>query len=162
MLSIVQELLKHDYNPDGSMKLKRREELRTAGWDEDEINNLEQIHIRNAEIDRKQAEWEKELQRQIAESNAQEEQERRQRAEREGIPYKPLPISNGNNANMQTRVEAMAGLDREELINQGFLEADDYYNPRQESTSSSRSNSKPKKKLDYDPNWEPEGGWIDF
>ena len=163
MLSIAEELVKRNFNSDGTLKLEHREELRTRGWSEDKINQLEQMHIRDAAIDREQAEWQKELERQRAESNAQYEEKRRQQAESQGIPYKPLPISNGSNLSRQTRAEAMAGLEPEELINQGFLEADDYYDPRDESTSSRRSKSKAEKsEASYDPNWEPEGGWIDF
>lgn len=161
MPSFLDELIKRDYNPDGTMKLEFRKELDSKGWSKAKIDNLEQMHIRDAAIDRELAEWQQELERQRVEDNAQEEEERRQRAESLGIPYEPLPFSAGTNYNRQNRAEEMAGLDREELLSQGFLEADDFYDPSDESINSSDSESKSEQAY-FDPNWEPEGGWVDF
>ena len=161
MPSFLDELIKRDYNPDGTMKLEFRKELCSKGWSKAKIDNLEQMHIRDAAIDRELAEWQQELERQRVEDNAQEEEDRRQRAESLVIPYKPLPFSTGINYNQKSRAEEMAGLDREELLSQGFLEADDFYDPSDESISSFNSESKSEKAY-FDPNWEPEGGWVDF
>ena len=161
MANFLEERIKRNYTPDGIMKLEYREKLSSKGFSEVEINHLEQTHIREAAIDRELAEWQQELERQRVEDNAQEEEERRQRAESLGIPYEPLPVSIGINYNRQHRAEEMAGLDREELLSQGFLEADDFYDPSDESINSSDSESKSQEAY-FDPNWEPDGGWVDF
>lgn len=126
MSNFLDELIKQDYNPDGTMKPEYRQELRLDEWSEDKINQLEQIHIRNAAADRKVAEWQRELERQLAEWNAQQEAEMRQRAERLGVAYQPPSTITTTGFTRQTRAEKMAGLDREELLSQGFLEADDF------------------------------------
>ena len=161
MANLLEERIKRNYTSNGTMKLEYREELRTKGWSEVKINHLEHMHIRNATTERELAEWQQELERQRVEDNAQEEEERRQRAESLGIPYEPLPFSTGINYNQKSRAEEMAGLDREELLSQGFLEADDFYDPSDESINSSDSESKSQEAY-FDPNWEPEGGWVDF
>lgn len=127
MPSFLDKLIQQDYNPDGTMKPEYREELNGKGWSAAEIDNLEQIHIRNAAIDREVAEWQQELERQRAEWNAQQEAEMWQRAERLGVPYQPPSTITTTGFTRQTRAEKMAGLDREELISQGFLETDDFY-----------------------------------
>lgn len=163
MPSFLDERIKHKYTLNGTMKLEYREELRKKGWSEVEISQLEQMHIRDAEIARKRAKRQQELAQKRAEWNAQNEEGRRQHAEQLGLPYKPLPFSTGNSYNCQNRAEEMVGLDREELLSQGFLEPDDFYNPNDESISSSSSKSKVgKSEVYFDPNWEPEGGWVDF
>ncbi len=127
MSSFLDELIKQDYNQNGTMKPEYREELKRKGWSAAEIDNLEQIHIRNAVADREDAEWQQELERQRAEWNAQQEAEMRQRAELLGVPYQPPSTITTTEFTRQTRAEKMAGLDREELLSQGFLEADDFY-----------------------------------
>lgn len=127
MPSFLDKLIQQDYNPDGTMKPEYRKELNAKGWSAAEIDNLEQIHIRNTAADREDAEWQQELKRQQAEWNAQQEAEMRQRAERLGVPYQPPSTITTTGFTRQTRAEKMAGLDREELLSQGFLEADDFY-----------------------------------
>ncbi len=126
------------YNPDGTMKPEYRSELRSDGWSEEKINSTESRHIRRAATDKEVAEWQQELKRQIAEDNARVEAERRVRAERLGIEYKP-PTPSVNKFNRQTRAQKMAGLDREELLSQGFLEPDDFYTPSAEAPPSAPS-----------------------
>lgn len=125
--NFLNNLIKQDYNSDGTMKPEYRKKLSGKGWGVAEINNLEQIHIRNTAIDREVAEWQHELKRQQAEWNTQQEVERRDRAERLGLPYQPPSTITTTGFTRQTRAEKMAGLDREELLSQGFLEADDFY-----------------------------------
>lgn len=125
--SFLDELIQQDYSSDGTMKPEYRKKLCQDGWSIAEIDNLEQIHIRNAAIDKENAEWQQELERQRAEWNVQQEAEMQQRAERLGVPYQPPSTITTTGFTRQTRAEKMAGLDREELISQGFLEADDFY-----------------------------------
>lgn len=127
MPSFLDKLIQQDYNSDGTMKSEYRQKLHLDGWSEEKISNLEQIHIRDAAIDRKVAEWQQELERQRAEWNAQQEVEMRQRAEHSGVLYQPPSTITTTGFTRQTRAEKMAGLDREELLSQGFLEADDFY-----------------------------------
>lgn len=125
--SFLDELIQRGYNLDGTMKPEYRQKLYQDGWSEDKINNLEQIHIRDAAADREDAEWQQELERQRAEWNAQQEAEMQQRAERLGVPYQSPSTITTTGFTRQTRAEKMAGLDREELLSQGFLETDDFY-----------------------------------
>ena len=136
-MSFISDILqernkKENYNPDGTMKPHYREDLRSNGWSESEIEATEAMQIRKTINAREIAEWQKELKRQIAVTEAQEEEERKQRAEQLGIPYKPLSTSNQNKLPRQTRAQKMAGLDREELLSQGFFEPDDFYSPSDE------------------------------
>lgn len=161
MPNFLNELLQRDYNPDGTMKLEFREELRSRGWSEQRISLIEQTSIRHATVDRELAEWQQKLELERAEWNVQNEEERRQRAEQLGLPYQPLPFSTATNYNRPYLAEEMAGLDREELLSQGFLEADDFYDPSDDESINS-SHSQSKSEVYFDPNWEPEGGWVDF
>ncbi len=136
--SLVKRIKPEDYNIDGTMNSHYREYLRSRGWSEEKINATESRHIRRAAIDKEVALWQQELKRQIAESDARFEKERRERAERLGIEYKPLTPS-VNKFNTQTRAQKMAGLDREELLSQGFVEADDFYTPSDEAPPSAPS-----------------------
>lgn len=139
MSSFSQERInKLYYNPDGTMKPEYREQLRSDGWSEDKINSTESRHIRRAASDKQIAERQQEMKRKIAEDDARFEEQRRERAERLGIEYKPLTPS-VNKFNRQTRAQKMAGLDREELLSQGFLEPDDFYKPSDEVQQSAPS-----------------------
>jgi len=139
LLDILSERSKKlDYNSDGTMKSHYREYLRSRGWSEAEITATELGHIRRAASDKQIAERQQEMKRQIAEDDARFEEQRRERAERLGIEYKPLTPS-VNKFNRQTRAQKMAGLDREELLSQGFLEPDDFYKPSDEVQQSAPS-----------------------
>jgi len=120
------------YNLDGTMRPEYRKQLYNDGWSEAKIGQLEQMHIRNAAIYRKVAEWQQELESKRSELKAQAEKEMRQQAECLGIEYNP-PYTSVNNFTQQTRAEKMAGLDPEELLSQGFLEPDDFYDPESEA-----------------------------
>jgi len=56
---------------------------------------------------------------------------------RESVKHLPkayeIPGTSVNGLTRQTRAEKMAGLNREELLSQGFLETDDFYNPENEA-----------------------------
>lgn len=143
MSSFLKELIKQDYNPNGTMKPEYREKLNRKGWSKDKIDNLEQIHIRDAAIDRQVAEWQQELEHQRAEWNAQQEAEMRQRAELLGVPYQPPSTITTTEFTRQTRAEKMAGLDREELLSQGFLETDDFYQLSDEDDEAKETYSMP-------------------
>ena len=126
------------YNPDGTMKPEYRSELRSDGWSEEKINSTESRHIHRVAINKGIAERQQEILCRSAEKDARDEEERRERAEQLGIEYKPLPPS-VNKINRQTRAQKMAGLDREELLSQGFLEPDDFYTPSDEVPPSAPS-----------------------
>ncbi len=139
LLDFLEERSKKlDYNPDGTMKSHYREYLRSRGWSEAEINSTESRDIHRAAIDKAIAERQQEILRRSAEKDAREEEERRQQAEQLGIEYKPLTPS-VNKFNRLTRAQKMAGLDREELLSQGFLEPDDFYTPSAEVPPSAPS-----------------------
>ena len=124
------------FNPDGTMKPEYRSKLRSDGWSEEKINTTESRHIHRVAIDKGIAERQQEILRRSAERHARSEEERRERAEQLGIEYKPLTPS-VNKFNRQTRAQKMAGLDRSELLSQGFVEPDDFYSPRDEAAHSS-------------------------
>ena len=137
LLDLLEEMSEQlHYNSDGTMKPEYRSELRSDGWSEEKINSAESRHIHRVAINKGIAERQQEILRRSAEKDAQFEKERRERAEQLGIEYKPLPPS-VNKINRQTRAQKMAGLDREELLSQGFVEADDFYSPRDKAAHSS-------------------------
>lgn len=149
MSSLLDEWSKREHNPDGTMKPERRRRMQQNGWSEAEINQIEQMHIRDAAIDQEVAQWQQELERQRAEWNAQDQEEMRQRALRLGIPYEEPQLTSINHQfTRQSRTEKMAGLDREELLSQGFLEPDDFYDPRDEAAKETPS-------IHTRPTWEP-------
>ncbi len=134
MPDVLQEQIrKKYYNSDGSMKPSYRDSLRSRGWTENDIDQTEQMHIRNAAIDQKVADWQQELKRQLAEQKIEKESGRVESLE---IPNNTLST---NKLTQPTRAEQMAGLDVEELLSQGFLEPDDFYDSQNESSEQESS-----------------------
>lgn len=129
MSSFLDELIQRDYNPDGTMKLEYRENLRRRGWSETKIDALEQIHIRDAVADREDAQWRQELERQLAEWDALEDNMVGDPPDRPSTSIIHQSLSTINTHASQFLNEAKAGLEIEELLNQGFLEIDDLYHP---------------------------------
>ncbi len=134
---LKEQIRKKYYNPDGSMKPTYRDSLRSRGWTENDIDQTEQMHIRNAAIDKEVADWQQELKRQLAEESTQKPEKNCERVGSLEVPSKPTSAS--NKLTHSTRAEQMAGLDVEELLSQGFLEPDDFYDPQDESNEQESS-----------------------
>ncbi len=120
-----------EYNSDGSMTTKYREELRNDGWSEDKINNLEQIRMRHARVEREQAECEKQHKKDIEEWHKKRKAEKLEQA-RLGIePTVKILYSSPDRIDLkslnpgQRRAYEMSGLTTEELLSQGYIELDD-------------------------------------
>ncbi len=142
MSDYLDKLIQQDYNPDGTMKPEYREKLRSEGMDEAEINQWEERHIRNAKLDLEVRQWQQQLEHERAEVEAQWEQERLSRNEERAhlniVREKVSPSISRNEVDtssmtpLERRAYLMSGLDREELLSQGFVEPDDFYNPADE------------------------------
>ncbi len=120
-----------DYNPDGSMKPEYREHLLSRGWTEDEITNLEQIHIRDARVDKENAKC-LEQYRKYQEEWDREYEAQQQEKERLGIKptfkvlyTSPDRIDTKSMNPAQRRAYEMSGLSTEELLSQGYIDLDD-------------------------------------
>ena len=142
MSDYLDKLIHQDYNIDGTMKPEYREKLRSGGMDETEINQWEERHIRNAKLDLEVQQWQQQLEHERAEVEAQWEQERLSRDEERVhlniVREKVSPSISRNEVDtssmtpLERRADLMNGLDREELLSQGFVEPDDFYNPADE------------------------------
>ena len=142
MSDYLDKLIQQDYNPDGTMKPEYREKLRSEGMDETEINQWEERHIRNAKLELEVQQWQQQLEHERAEVEAQWEQERLSRDEERAhlniVREKVSPSISRNEMDtssmtpLERRADLMNGLDREELLSQGFVEPDDFYNPADE------------------------------
>lgn len=142
MSDYLDKLIQKDYNIDGTMKPEYREKLRSEGMDETEINQWEERHVRNAKLDLEVQQWQQQLEHERAEVEAQWEQERLSRDEERAhlniVREKVSPSISRNEVDtssmtpLERRVHLMSGLDREELLSQGFVEPDDFYNPADE------------------------------
>ena len=137
MSSYLNELIGQDYNPDGTMKPEYRQQLLSQGMDEAEIEQWELRHIRKAKNDQLVRQLREEHERRGAEAEQEWEQQHRQRQEeRTRLGMVSSPVSRVDLSAMtqqQRRAFEMAGLDREELMSQGFVEPDDFYNPADSS-----------------------------
>ena len=137
MSSYLNELIEQDYNPDGTMKPEYRQQLLSQGMDEAEIEQWEVRHIRKAKNDQLVRQLREEHERRGAEAEQQWEQQQQQRQEeRTRLGMVSSPVSTVDLSAMtqqQRRAFEMAGLDREELMSQGFVEPDDFYNPADSS-----------------------------
>jgi hypothetical protein len=130
------------YNPDGTMKPEYLEKLRSQGMSEVKIDQLEQIHIRDAKLDLEVQQLQQQLEHERAEVEAQWEQERLSRDEERAhlniAREKVSPSISSNEVDtssmtpLERRAHLMNGLNREELLSQGFVEPDDFYNPADE------------------------------
>ena len=142
MSDYLDKLIQQDYNIDGTMKPEYREKLRSEGMDETEINQWEERHIRNAKLELEVQQWQQQLEHERAEVEAQWEQERLSRDEERAhlniVREKVSPSISRNEMDtssmtpLERRADLMNGLDREELLSQGFVEPDDFYNPADE------------------------------
>lgn len=142
MSDYLDKLSQQDYNIDGTMKPEYREELRSKGVSEVEIDQREQRHIRNAKLDLEVQQLQQQLEHERAEVEAQWEQERlsrdKERAHSNIAREKVSPSISSNELDttsmtpLERRAHLMNGLDREELLSQGFVEPDDFYNPADE------------------------------
>lgn len=139
MSDYLDKLIQQDYNPDGTMKPEYRDELRSKGISEVEIDQREQRHIRNAKLALEVQQLQQQLEHERAEEEAQWEQERLSRDEERAhlniVREKVSPSISRNEVDtssmtpLERRADLMNGLDREELLSQGFVEPDDFYNP---------------------------------
>lgn len=133
MSSYLDELIQREYNPDGTMKPEYREQLRSSGMDEAEIEQWELRHIRNARLEQETQLLQQQLKHEQAEMEAQWEQDYQQRQEERAqlglVSSQVLTVDlSGMSLEERYRFE-VAGLDREDLMSQGFMEPDDFYNP---------------------------------
>lgn len=137
MSSYLDELIEQDYNPDGTMKPEYRQQLLSQGMDEAEIEQWELRHIRKAENAQQVQQLGEEHERRCAEAEREWEQEQEQRQEeRSRLGLVSSSVSTVDLSAMTPKDRwafEMAGLDREELMSQGFVEPDDCYNPADSS-----------------------------
>jgi hypothetical protein len=144
MSDYLDKLIQQDYNIDGTMKPEYREKLRSEGMDETEINQWEERHIRNAKLELEVQQWQQQLEHERAEVEAQWEQERLSRNEERAhlniVREKVSPSISRNEVDtssmtpLERRADLMNGLDRQELLSQGFVEPDDFYSPADEKS----------------------------
>ncbi len=127
-MSILEDQIRKDKNSDGSMKPAYRQRLQKRGLSEYEIAQMEERSIRNAKIATEVAVSQREYEKRLQEWDAGEGERIRQRIKHLPKAYEPH-ATHVNSLTQQTRAEKMAGLDREELLSQGFLEPDDFYDP---------------------------------
>jgi hypothetical protein len=110
--------------------------------DEAEIEQWELRHIRNARLEQETQLLQQQLKREQAEIEAQWEKDYQQRQEertRLGIVVSPVKTVDLSAMSLEERhAFEMAGLDHEELMSQGFMEPDDFYNPAEVSSMSGR------------------------
>lgn len=142
MSDYLDKLIQQDYNIDGTMKPEYREKLRSEGMNEVEVNQWEERHIRNAKLDLEVQQLQQQLEHERAEVEAQWEQERLSRDEERAhlniAREKVSPSISSNEVDtssmtpLERRAHLMNGLNREELLSQGFVEPDDFYNPADE------------------------------
>ncbi|MDJ0747180.1 MAG: hypothetical protein QNJ32_28090 [Xenococcaceae cyanobacterium MO_167.B27] len=140
-----------EYHSDGSFKPKYRKRLESYGWSENKINNLEQIHKRHAAVEKEQAYWKEQHQKNIEEWRRKREAEKQEK-ERLGIKptFEILYVSpdkiNVNDMNpSQRRAYEMSGLSNEELLSQGYIEPDQL---REFSSGSEEDKDPPPQKTD--------------
>ena len=121
----------NEYNPDGSMTPEYREQLRNDDWSEDEINNLEQIRMRHARIDKENAYWEEKHRKDGEEWSKKIEAETEARRKQGYEPTWKITYSSPDRIDpkslnpAQRRKYEMSGLTTEELLSQGYIELDD-------------------------------------
>ena len=133
MMSILKEWMQRDdENPDGSMKPEYRQRLQRKGFSEDQIAQMEQRGILNVTTALKVAESQRAYEKRLQEWDAGEGARILESVKHLPKAYE-TPGSSVNSLTRQTRAEKMAGLDPEELLSQGFVEMDDFYNPEDEA-----------------------------
>lgn len=133
MSSYLDELIQQDYNPDGTMKSECRLRMLGNGLSEADIDEIEQIQIRNVRLEQETQLLQQQLKCEQAEMEAQWEQDYQPRQEervRLGVVGSPVKTLDLSAMSLEERYAfEMAGLDHEELMSQGFMEPDDFYNP---------------------------------
>jgi len=127
-MGILEDQIRKDKNSDGSMKPAYRERLQRRGFSEYEIAQMEERSIRVAKIATEVAVSQREYEKRLQEWDAGEGARIRESVKHLPKAYE-IPGTSVNGLTRQTRAEKMAGLNREELLSQGFLEPDDFYNP---------------------------------
>ena len=139
-----------EYNSDGSFKPEYRKQLESYGWNENKINNLEQIHKRDAAVEKEQAYWKAQHQKDIEEWRRKREAEKKEQ-ERLGItPVVEILYSSPDKIDVnsmnpsQRRSYEMSDLSTEELLSQGYIEPDQL----REFRSGSEDNNPPPEKSD--------------
>lgn len=146
MSSYLDELIEQSYNPDGTMKPEYRQQLLSEGMDEAEIEQWELRHIRKAKNAKLVRQLREEHERRGAEAEREWEQEQEQRQEERTrlglVSSSVLTVDLSAMTQQERRAFEMAGLDREELMSQGFVEPDDFYNPVDVQTLSSEEEKK--------------------
>jgi len=132
-MSILEDRIqREDKNSDGSMKPAYRQRLQKRGFSEYEIAQMEERSIRNAKIAIEVAVSQREYEKPLQEWDAGEGARILQSVKHLPKAYE-TPATSVNGLTRQTRAEKMAGLDPEELLSQGFVEPDDFYNPENET-----------------------------
>ncbi len=111
-----------------------REQLRNDGWSKDEIDNLEQIRMRDVVLDKEQVYWEEQHKKDIEEWHKKRKAEKLEQA-RLGIePTVEILYSSPDNFDprkmnpAKRRAYEMSGLTTEELLSQGYIDLDDLKN----------------------------------
>ena len=120
-----------DYNDDGSMNPHVRDRFLAKGFSEQEIQEIEELSMRHAAVEKEQVYWKEQHKKDIEEWEKQYEV-KKQEKERLGIKptFEVLYVSpdtiNPNDMNpSQRRSYEMSGLSTEELLSQGYIDLDD-------------------------------------
>lgn len=139
------------YNSDGSFTSEYRKQLESYNWDKDKINNLEQIHKRDAAVEKEQAYWKEQHRKDREEWRRKREAEKKEQ-ERLGITpvvevlyVSPDKIDVNDMNPSQRRAYEMSGLSTEELLSQGYIEPDQL---REFNTGSEEDKNPPPYKAD--------------
>ncbi len=118
------------YNSDGSLTSEYRERLKQKGASEAEINRIEEVNVRHTRVEKEQAYWKAQHQKDIEEWRRKREAEKAEQ-ERLGItPVVKILYSSPDKINVndmnpsQRRAFEMSGLSTEELLSQGYIEPD--------------------------------------
>ncbi len=133
MRSIIEEWIQRDdQNPDGSMKPEYRQRLQSKGFSEHQIAQMEERGMLNVKTDLEVAVSQREYEKNLQEWEDGEGARIRQQVQHlpKAYEHHATPV---NMLMSQTRAEKMSGLDPEELLSQGFLEPDDFYDPEDEA-----------------------------
>ena len=119
------------YNSDGSLTSEYRERLKQKGASEVEINRIEEVNMRDVRVEKEQAYWKAQHQKNIEEWRKKREAEKKEQ-ERLGItPVVEILYSSPDKIDVnsmnpsQRRAYEMSGLSTEELLSQGLIDLDD-------------------------------------
>ena len=140
-----------DYNPDGSMNPHVRDRFLAKGFSEQEIKEIEEVSMRDAAVEKEQAYWKAQHQKDIEEWRRKREAEKKEQ-KRLGITpvvkilYDSPDKIDVNDLNpSQRRAYEMSGLSTEELLSQGYIEPDQL---REFSSGSEEDKNPPPQKTD--------------